>query len=162
MTKLADDRSIIAIDPNPRGLAFVFFENGMLLDWGTRRGDGDECALLQRLLERYKADVLVLEDPEVPRAERRPRVRQLLGLLAQTARHQGVRVVAVSRFAVRREWAERGLTRKHAVAESIGAMFPEIEPLVPRKRKVFRSEEARTEIFDAASLVLHAFGVVPG
>jgi len=36
-------------------------------------------------------------------------------------------------------------------------MFPEIEPLVPRIRKIYRSEQTRTDIFDAFSLILHVF-----
>ena len=43
------------------------------------------------------------------------------------------------------------------MAAAIAALFPELEPIVPRKRKVYRSEEARAEIFDAISLALRAF-----
>jgi hypothetical protein len=157
MTKITDQRSIVAIDPTPRGLAFAFFESGELLDWGTRRKDGGELAVLDRLLAAFKADVLVLEGPDVAGAERRPRVKALLRRLAKQARAQGVTVVSVSRKAVREEYGRQGVTRKHGVAAAIAALFPEVEPLVPRVRKVYRSEEARAEIFDAISLVLHAF-----
>jgi len=156
MTRIADHRSILALDPSSRGLAFVFFEDGDLLDWGTRRNDGNELALLGRLLSHYKADILLLEDPDAPRCERRPRMRRLLRLMALKARERGVAVLVLSRYEVRREWAGRGMTRKHAVAAEIGSMFPEIEPFIPRKRKTYRSEDARADIFDAASLVLHA------
>lgn len=159
MTRIIDQRSVIAIDPNSRGLAFAFFEGGDLLDWGTRRDDGHELDLLDRLLRSYRADLVVLEDPDAPRSERRPRMRRLLRLMARQAREHGTAMVTVSRYAVRQEWARGGFTTKHAVAKEIGAMFPEIEPLVPRRRKVFRSEQARTEIFDAVSLVVHACGV---
>jgi hypothetical protein len=157
MTQIADQRSIVSVDPGSRGLAFVFFERGMLLDWGTRRRDGDELAVLDQLLDRCNAEVLVLEDPDAPRSERRPRVRRLLRLMARHAAERGVTVLTVSRFAVRYAWACRGRTRKQEVAVEIGAMFPEIEPLVPRIRKVFNAEQARADIFDAVSLVLHAF-----
>lgn len=158
MTRTNDERSIVGIDPTPRGLAFVFFENGELLDWGTRRSD-DGVELLDRLLNRLKVDVLVLEDPDAPRCERRSRVKRLLRQLKAHAESRGAGVVAVSRFAVRSDWAKLGKTRKHAVAEAIAESFPEIDPLVPRVRKVYRSEEARAEIFDALSLVLHIFPV---
>jgi hypothetical protein len=157
MTQIADQRSIVGVDPGSRGLAFVFFERGMLLDWGTRRRDGDELALLDQLLDRCNAEALVLEDPDAPRSERRPRVRCLLRLMARHAAERGVTVLTVSRFAVRYAWACHGTTRKQEVAAEIGAMFPEIEPLVPRIRKVFNAEQARADIFDAISLVLHAF-----
>ncbi|MGA8807856.1 MAG: hypothetical protein WB973_08245 [Thermoanaerobaculia bacterium] len=159
MTKIADERSIVGVDPGSRGLAFVFFERGALLDWGTRRRDGDELALLDQLLDRCNADVLVLEDPDATRSERRPRVRRLLRLMARHAAERGVTVQLVCRYNVRQAWAARGRTRKHAVAAEIGAMFPEIEPLVPRIRKVYNGEQARADIFDAVSLVLHVFRI---
>jgi len=159
MTQIADQRSIVSVDPGSRGLAFVFFEHGTLLDWGTRRRDGDELALLDQLLDRCNAEVLVLEDPDAARSERRPRIRRLLRLMARHAAERGITVQAVRRYEVRQAWAARGKTRKHAVAAEIGAMFPEIEPLVPRIRKVYNGEQARTDIFDAVSLALHVFPV---
>jgi hypothetical protein len=161
MTQISDQRSIVGVDPGSRGLAFVFFERGMLLDWGTRRRDGDELALLDQLLDRCNAEVLVLEDPDAPRSERRPRIRRLLRLMARHAAERGLTVLTVSRFAVRYAWACRGTTRKHSVAAEIGAMFPEIEPLVPRMRKVYNAEQARADIFDAVSLVLQVFPLLP-
>jgi len=157
MTQIVDQSSIVGVDPGSRGLAFVFFERGTLLDWGTRRRDGDELALLDQLLDRCNAEVLVLEDPDAAGSERRPRVRRLLRLMARHAAERGVTVQTVCRYEVRQAWAARGRTRKHAVAAEIGAMFPEIEPLVPRIRKVYNAEQARADIFDAVSLVLHAF-----
>jgi hypothetical protein len=157
MTQLVDQRSIVSVDPGSRGLAFVFFERGMLLDWGTRRRDGDELALLDQLLDRCNAEVLVLEDPDAVRSERKPRVRRLLRLMARHAAERGISVQTVSRYEVRQAWAARGSTRKHAVAAEIGTMFPEIEPLVPRIRKAYNAEQDRADIFDAVSLVLHVF-----
>jgi hypothetical protein len=157
MTRINDDRAIVGIDPTPRGLAFVFFENGELLDWGTRRSDEGDVALLDRLLNRLRADMLVLEDPDAPRCERRVRVKRALRQFKAHAESRGIEVRMVSRYAVRSEWAKRGRMRKHAVAEAIAENFPEIDILVPRVRKVYRSEEARAEIFDALSLVLYAF-----
>lgn len=160
MTEISDRRFIVGIDPTPRGLAFVCFESGELLDWGTRRSDGGASSALDRLLTATKADVLVLEDPDASRCERRPRMKRLLKELAAHARSRGLDVRLVSRYAVRSEWAKQGRTRKHTVAAAIAESFPEIDVLVPRARKVYRSEEARAEIFDALSLVLHAFPLV--
>lgn len=159
MTGIADQRSILSIDPTPRGLAFAFFESGELLDWGTRRSGRNDLAILDRLLAMFKADVLVLEDQDAAGSERRPRMKLLLRRMAERARSQGVTMVTVSRRAVRTAYALRGITRKHGVAAAIAEAFPEVRPLVPRMRKVFRSEEARAEIFDAISLVLYAFPI---
>ena len=160
MTRIADQRSILGIDPTSRGLAFVFFENGTLLDWGTRRKDEQELDLLAALLNRYKADVLILEDPDAPRCERRPRMRRLLRVMRERA-SEDVTVLAVARHEVRRAWAAHGLTNKHGIAAMIAAMFPEVEPLVPRRRKPYQSDQARADIFDAISLVMQACGGDP-
>src|SRR5690242_7036750 len=119
MRSINQEHSILGIDPSPRGLAFVFFENGTPLDWGTRRKDGEEVAVLDALIDRFRAEVLVLEDPDAPRCERRPRMRKLLRLFANHAQARGVVVVSIARYAVRSAYAERGLTRKHAVAVDI-------------------------------------------
>lgn len=159
MTRVDDQRSIVAIDPSSRGLAFAFFEGGLLLDWGTRRNDQDQIGVADRLVSTYQADVLVIEDPTARRCERRTRIRRLLRDVAAHMRSRGVVVLLVGRYEVRRSWAEIGKTTKHAVAEEIGRLFPEIEYLVPRKRRSFESEQARADIFDAISLVVHAFGI---
>lgn len=157
MTRIGDNRAILAIDPTSRGFAFVFFENGELLDWGTRGYRESEIGSLERLMGWLRADVLVLENPEAERCERRPKVKAMLRRLASVARTNGIEVHKVSRFEVRQQYVERGLTRKHAVAAAIAALFPELAPLVPRTRKVYRSEEARADIFDALSLLLHVW-----
>jgi hypothetical protein len=157
MTYLADRRAILGIDPTKRGLAFTFFEGGRLLDWGTRH-TGSEIRDVDVILDLCPADVLVLEDPDASGCERRPRMREALRRLSRTAETRGLEVVKVSRLDVRSEWSERGATRKHAVAKAIAEEFPPLEPFVPRPRKSYMDEVAGVQIFDAASLVLHAFG----
>src|SRR5438105_14484047 len=130
MTRLRDQRSIVAIDPNSRGLAFAFFEGGTLLDWGIRRNDRNQLSGLDRLVTAYQADVVIIEDPDAPRCERRMRVRRLLRMIADHLQKNGISVVCVGRYEVRRVSAERGRMTKHAVAMAIGRDFPEIEYLV--------------------------------
>jgi hypothetical protein len=162
MKRLIDSRAILGIDPTKRGLAFVYFENGHLIDWGIRQA-GNDIANFEAILKLCPADVIVLEDGVAERSERRPQMRKALSRLTRAAARQGLEVVWVSRFAVRREWRERGVTRKHAVAKAIAEDFPALEVFVPRPRsKPYMDEEARVQVFDAASLVLHTFGTVEG
>ena len=155
MTRIKDNRAVLAIDPGPRGVAFVFFENGTLLDWGTRGRGRKELQVLDEMLDRFKADVLVLEDPDAFGCERRARWKQILRRMAERASARGVPVETVSRYAVRRARAADGKTNKHQVATGIAALFPEMEPCVPRVRRDWDSEDARTGVFDAFSLLLH-------
>lgn len=159
MTGLLDRRCILAIEPTPRGLAFVLFERGVVMDWGTRRDDQRPLELAHRLLTHFKADLLVIEDPDAHGCKRRNRVRRLLRDLAKSARHRNIATLLVSRDEVRKSWTCEGATAKHAVAAAIGRMFPEVEYLIPPPRKTYASEDARCEIFDAMSLVVQAIGV---
>ena len=155
MTTIADNRAVLAIDPGPRGVAFVFFENGTLLDWGTRGRGRKELEVLDEMLDRFKADVLVLEDTDAFGCERRARWKHVVRRMAERARARGVAMETVSRYVVRRAWAADGRTNKHQVATAIAAMFPEMEPCVPRVRRDWDSEDARTGVFDAFSILLH-------
>jgi len=162
MKRLTDPRAIVGIDPTKRGLAFTFFEGGRLIDWGVRHA-GNAVTDFEAILRLCPADVIVLEDPNAERSERRPQMRKTLLRLTRTAEGRGLVVVKVSRFAVRQEWRERGVTRKHAAAKAIAEEFPALEVFVPRPRsKAYMDEEARVQVFDAASLVLHTFGTVDG
>src|SRR5262249_9451761 len=114
MTEIRDKRAILAVDPGSRGVAFVFFENGKLLDWGTCGRDRDGLQVLGELIERLGANVLVLEDPDAIRCERRPRLQRVLRLMAERARSRGLAVTKVSRYSVRFAWKERGRTTKHS------------------------------------------------
>lgn len=161
MTRLADTRSIMGIDPTPRGLAFVAFERGALLDWGVRLAGSNAEALevLDELLDRCATEVLVLEDADAPHCLRRARIRVLLRSIARRAQKRGIEVICLSRGAVRASWRGRGIRNKYVTAREIADLFPELQPLVPKPRRSYDVEGSRVQTFDAGSLVLEAFGV---
>lgn len=157
MTVIRESQSILAADPTHDGIAFVYLEGGRPLDWGTRRNDGHELTVFDRLLDDYAPGVVVLEDATAPGCERRARMRHLLKRFAARAEMRGIRVVKVSRGAVRASWRSMGVTRKQAAAVRIAEQFADLLPFVPRPRKHSR-EVPRERLFGLIALVLHAFG----
>ena len=156
--RLRDHRSIVGIDPTPRGIAFVFFERGELLDWSHLEDDTEDAvqlALLDRILDGCAADVLILENPDAQGVRRKPRLAHLLRLFAPHAKRRDIEVVRIARREVHDVWAARGLTTKEAVAAAIAEVLPDLAHLVPPKRKTGWNEVERVNLFDAASLVLH-------
>lgn len=154
---LRDDRSILAVDPTKRGLAFVFFEHGELIDWGTRscgRALKDSLALLDLVANNCAPDVLVLEDAAAPGCMRRARVREFLRAAGAHGRRRGLAVLSVARQKVREAWRQRGCTTKQAIAANIADHFPELTHLVPPPRKLFADEPERIRLFDALTLLL--------
>ncbi len=153
--KFLHGRSVVAIDPTSRSIAFVFVENGAVMDWGERIcGANDELRMVDHLIDECAADVLVVEDADAAGCERRPRIRALLREIVKHARRRSVRVVTIAREDVREAWLARGATNKETVAAMIAARYPELSAVVPPPRKRGANEDPRVNIFDAASLVL--------
>lgn len=155
---LRDTRSIVGIDPTPRGIAFVFFEAGELLDWGHLEGEANDeaqLALLDRVIDGCAADVLVMEDGAARGSKRKPRMRHVLRLFAAHAKKREIVVAKVARADVQAVWSDRGVTTKEATAAAIAEIIPFLRDLVPPKRKIGANEAERVNIFDALSLVLH-------
>jgi hypothetical protein len=163
MSRIRELRSVVGIDPTSEGLAFVFFERGELLDFGTpmRRAEGDDLAIFDRIVAGCAADIVVIEDPDAPGCVRSPRVAALLRAIARRGRHAGLRVELVQKEAMRRSWRASGVANKESAAARMGDAFPDLLPLVPPRRKVTTSETRRVHVFDALSLILHVFGPPP-
>src|SRR5436305_11995142 len=125
MTTLRDKRAILGVDPTPRGLAFVSFEDGMVQDWGTRLASSPEDARrgLDMLLRLCGSEVLVVEDADATGCIRRARIRLVLRQLAAHARARGLDVVKVPRESVYATWRTRGATNKYAIARELGREF---------------------------------------
>lgn len=158
--KLSDRRSIVAIDPTTRGIAFVFFENGEVMDWGERlrsRKEENDLALVDQVLDGCAASVLVLENPDAYGCRRRERIRRLLDSITRHARRRGFLVLRISREDVRQQWSTSGVTRKDTMAAEIARRFTELAAVVPPRRKTSANEDPRSNVFDAASLAIHAF-----
>jgi hypothetical protein len=156
---LSDCRTILAIDPTTYGLAFVAFDRGEILDWGQpggHRSSRETLRIVEDLFDRLAVDLLVLEDPDARHCKRAARIRLLLRKIDGCARKRGIATVRIAREDVRRFWRERGVTQKEAVAAAIASELPELSPFVPPRRTIWRSENPRVNLFDAASLALYA------
>src|SRR5689334_4686236 len=92
MTKSRNRQGIVGIDSNSRGLSFVFLEDGVLLDWGTRGRGRHGAVVFDEILDHFRPDVVVLEDPDTDGCERRPRMRHLLRTMLRRASERGITV----------------------------------------------------------------------
>lgn len=160
MNHITERRSVVGIDVTTKGLAYVFFENGRLIDWESlgRREGGSDLALLDRIVDGCAADIVVIEDSDADGCRLGPRARSVLRDIACHARARGLRVRPVPRGEVSAAWFARGKRNKQEVASAIAEVFPELAPLVPPPRRNFDPEAERINLFDALTLVLHLFG----
>jgi|tagenome__1003787_1003787.scaffolds.fasta_scaffold20989298_13 hypothetical protein len=151
MPRLPPHETILAIDPTSRGFAFAVLEApAFLVDWGERIVPAKSGGLLLKvdeLLSRYEPTLLVIEDLAVPGARRRRRASKEICSIELLALKRGVSADRVSRLAVTGAFAPA--KSKFEVALRLAESFPVLAERLPRKRKVWTTEDARMNIFDA-------------
>src|SRR5215467_1326711 len=84
-----DPTRIFALDPTTKGFGYAILETPFrLVDWGLAHVSGEKesgaIARVEELLDQYRPDIVILEDPSAPGSRRRPRVQKLLEKLRDT------------------------------------------------------------------------------
>lgn len=154
---------VLAIYLNSRGFAYAIFEGETApLDWGAVevRGEDKRTRVLLRvgsLLSRYVPDVVVLQDTGDRGTRRNHRIRRLNEDVAEHAESFCIPITTFSRAQVQRCFQYLGAVTKDNLAAEIAKDIPAFERFLPPARKVWKSEDARMGIFDAAALVLTYF-----
>jgi hypothetical protein len=155
-------KCILAVYVNSRGFGFALFEGPLApVDWGIVevRGEDRERQCVRRvsnLFGRYEPAALVMRNTSdrIPRRIRA--VNEAFSVLAET---QGIPIFAYSRAQVRTCFEHLGAPTKQYIAEVIAKHIPAFERYVPPTRKLWKSEDSRMGLFDAAALALAFFHV---
>jgi hypothetical protein len=151
---------VLAVFPSTRGFGYAVFEGpASLVDWGVksvRRRQKNLASLrkIRELLAFYQPDALIVENYQGRGSRRAKRIQTLINLMTAHAADQRITTISYSRSEVR---APFGLTTKREIAEAIVREFPELEPRLPPVRKIWMSEDARMNIFDASALAITFF-----
>lgn len=142
----------LSVEVTAKGFAFGVLEGAeRLVEWGGREVQGDVSVFINRLgkvIERYRPDVLVLEDPAGSRKASRSRER--LAWAEELAHKRGICCRPIPREAFVRVTRNYGPT-KHDLAIGIARLFPELEPHLPRPRKPWESESRAVAVFVAVA-----------
>ena len=160
MTNNRDKFFVLAFYPSTHGYAFVLFEGPLTpFDWGVRniRGTGKSASTLadlKKLILRYRPEVVVIENTGRVRSRRVERIKRLHRRIAHIALAEGITLFRYSRSDVRACFASVGAVRKQEIAEAIAIQIPAFAHRVPKKRKLWTSEDPRQSMFDAAALGL--------
>ena len=159
-------RRVLAVDPFSRGVGFAVLEGpDRLIVWGLRttvRADNAKSArVIDKLVDRFRPDVLALEDWESAGSRRCVRVKILLD---RVAADEGTRVLV--RFIARRDVRAIGplpqTGTKRGRACFLADRFPELQPFLPPVRKPWMPEDDRMAIFDAVGFAVACLPKRPG
>lgn len=152
---------VLAFSPSTHGYAFVLFEGSASpVDWGVHeiRGRAEKnrktIEALRKLIALYHPETLVLEDTRDQESRRHSRIKRLQSRLRHLAHSAGIDVKLYGRSAVRAAFLSTGAVTKHEIAEAIAEMITAFAHRLPRKRKLWMSEDPKQSLFDAAALGL--------
>lgn len=141
---------LVGIEATSKGFCFVVLEDAeRLIDWGGREVRGTTGAFIDKLgglVDRYRPDGLVIEDPAGSRKSRR--VCEWLVWAEEYASEREIESIAISRDEFRTYRSGFG-ARKHDLAAGLARFFPELEHLVPPPRRSWESERWRMGVFIA-------------
>lgn len=148
---------MLSLDPTSRGFGYAILEiPDLLIDWGVCqvRTDKKERVLrkVAALIHRFAPDIVVVENIHQERCRRGPRVRDLIESIVSLARAMDVAVGRVAMRDVRDHFAEAHAKNKDAIAKQIAGQFPELDPILPPRRRLWMPEDERMAVFDAISM----------
>jgi hypothetical protein len=151
---------ILAIAPFARGFGFVVMEGQKtIIECGGRVADGDKnaqsLAKMKKLLNFYRPGVLLLQDMEAKGSRRAPRIKTLNRQIKGVAEKHKIEVELISGKQLRSLLLGNPKGTKHEMAEMLAMQFPdELASRLPPKRKLWKSEDSRMDIFDAVALAV--------
>jgi Holliday junction resolvasome RuvABC endonuclease subunit len=157
-----DQKRVLAIDPTHRGFGYAILEGPeRLIEWGVvqvRESKDSQCLKrIQQLIERYAPEVIVVEDCTGKGCRRGARVHRLIEDVRQVTGRKRVPTRHFPRSMIRRAFEHLGAVTKSQIAAAIAKLFAELAPHLPPVRKIWKSEDERSAIFDAMSLALTLF-----
>lgn len=160
MTDARPQNLVLAVYPFSRGFAFVFFEGPQSpFDWGVKEikekhRNTRTLDAIKKLIDRYRPEVLVIEDTTDGGWRRTSRIRKLYRMLSHVAIAEFVDLSRYRKSEVIACFAAAGARTKHEIARAIALQIPAFAHRMPRYRKQWMSEDPRQSLFDAAALAL--------
>ena len=151
---------ILAVALSARGFGFVVMEGlNTIIECGGRVADGDKntqsLAKMEKLLNFYRPGVLMLQDVEAKGSRRAPRIKTLNRQIKVIAGKRKIEVKLISGKQLRDLLLGNPRGTKQEMAEMLAAQFPdELASRLPPKRKPWKSEDARMDIFDAMAMAV--------
>jgi len=150
---------ILAVALTGRGFGYTILEGEQLIRFGNKSIDKDKNAksLIQigKMIVRYDPRTLVLSDVTAKRSNRVPRIKALHEEVIALAKQHKLMVIKISADEVRLALLGNEHGTKYEAAQFLAERFPaELASRLPPKRKAWKSEDARMDIFDAVGLAV--------
>ena len=160
MTDAHPQNLVLAVYPFSRGFAFVFFEGpDSPFDWGVKEikekhRNTKTLDEIKKLIDRYRPEVLVIEETTDGRSHRSSRIRKLYRMMAHLAEAEYIDLHRYTKKEINECFISAGASTKREIAQAISVQIPAFAHRMPPFRKPWMSEDPRQSLFDAIALVL--------
>jgi hypothetical protein len=151
---------ILAVSLSSRGFGYaVLQDDDWLIDYGNKRIDENKnvrvLGHIEKMIASKQPAVLVLHDVNAKGTHRDPRIKQLHRNVVGLAKKRKLATIKISGTELRRLLLGNATGTKHEMAELMVKQFPdELALRLPPKRKPWKSEDTRMDIFDAVELAV--------
>ncbi len=150
-----NEKRILAIDLRSRSFGFAVFEGPTrLLDWGVKsfRQGVNEPTIpasekLAALMNDFAPSTIVLKKRDTDTKKR----AEMRNALVRKAAKRRISIRLLSRNGVKNAFLDCN-RNKYTIAAALAKQLPELAPKLPSVRKIWKSEDYRMSIFDAAAL----------
>lgn len=148
---------VFSIYPNANGFGYVYLENARkLLDFGTTRVNPINNIVMlgriKKLFNYFKPTVVIALDPDGKTSRTGRRVKELLRKIVAYCEQSHIPITKISRDQIKDVFGQFGASTKYEISQLLITEFKELELKLPKKRKVWTSEDRNMAIFDALSL----------
>ncbi len=160
MNQTSKQFRILAVSLSSRGFGYAVMEGkAALILYGKMIISKDKnvrsLAHIEKLIVRNQPDVLVLHDVNAKGTRRDPRIKNLDRKVVALAKKRKIKIVKISGIELRGTLLGNENGTKHEMAEFLAKQFPdELASRLPPKRKLWKSEDTRMDIFDAVGLAV--------
>lgn len=150
----------LAVSLSTKGFGYAAMEGGNdLIAYGNKviKGGKNQGSLIQieKLIVRNHPNTLVLHDVNARGSRRARRIKELDQSVAILCKKYRLKVVRISKTKLRALLLGDELGTKYQMAEMLAKRFSdELASRLPPKRKKWKSEDARMDIFEAVALAV--------
>ena len=150
---------ILAVALTARGFGYCVMEDQVMLECGRKGAKGNKNAQavskIEKLMNQFLPDVLVLQDVDAAKYRRAPRIKALHRQVVWMAEKHKCKATLFSGTQLRITLLGDAKGTKHGMAEMIARKFPhELGKRLPPIRRAWDNEDGRMDIFDAVGLAL--------
>ena len=162
MLKKPPSKRILGISLRSQRLGFAIIEGSVeLVHWGMiyyeKNQDARISAASKRvavLLERFVPSVLAIERSKTEKAHSPENLELLYRTIRREASRSSVPMFMFTRIKVREAFQDFGVGSKDEIMALLGRMFPELQPNLPPKRRLWEPEHFSMPMFDAVALAV--------